>query len=243
MALRTFGEKNLLINELVDKYGITLRTIRYYEEYGLLNPTRNSSNIRVFSQTDVEKLELILLLKLIGFKLREVKNILKTDNSIILNKRLNARLTELDIEFNGLYKKRKLVLSVIDAFGNSNADKIKLPHKIDSRLYLNAKNERMLLMLSKTNDLIIELGKNLIPCAMGENSCIISFIRQLRQEIQTKFNVLLEQVRIMDNIEALSENEYRILQNDIVLIQKCVVASDINLQSEHIISNLKALVI
>ena len=61
------------ISDLSKEFDITTRTIRFYEEKGLLNPRRDSENgtARRYSNTDRVKLKLILRGKRLGFSLDE----------------------------------------------------------------------------------------------------------------------------------------------------------------------------
>lgn len=63
------------IGELSKKYGVTLRTLRFYEDKGLLSPQRDGTT-RLYARGDVTRLKLILLGRKVGFSLREVKQIL-----------------------------------------------------------------------------------------------------------------------------------------------------------------------
>ncbi|MGK0500084.1 MAG: DNA-binding transcriptional MerR regulator [Oceanicoccus sp.] len=63
------------ISELAQEFDITTRTIRFYEEKGLLSPNRNGSN-RVYSAGDRVKLKLILRGKRLGFTLQESRDII-----------------------------------------------------------------------------------------------------------------------------------------------------------------------
>ena len=62
------------ISELAAEFDITTRTIRFYEEKGLLRPARKGSN-RVYSAGDRVKLKLILRGKRLGFSLEESASI------------------------------------------------------------------------------------------------------------------------------------------------------------------------
>lgn len=64
------------ISELSAEFDITTRTIRFYEEKGLLNPRRNGS-ARVYSPADRTKLKLILRGKRLGFSLDESRSIIE----------------------------------------------------------------------------------------------------------------------------------------------------------------------
>jgi DNA-binding transcriptional MerR regulator len=59
------------ISDLAEEYGVTLRTLRHYEELGLLSPERVGS-ARVYHQRDRIRLELILRGKRLGFSLGEI---------------------------------------------------------------------------------------------------------------------------------------------------------------------------
>ncbi|MFJ7970381.1 MerR family DNA-binding transcriptional regulator [Psychrobacillus sp. NPDC096389] len=61
------------ISEVAKEFGVTTRTIRYYEEIGLLKPTRNEGNHRFYGPADLVKLKLIQRGKQFGFQLDEIK--------------------------------------------------------------------------------------------------------------------------------------------------------------------------
>ncbi|MBK7059000.1 MAG: MerR family DNA-binding transcriptional regulator [Rubrivivax sp.] len=63
------------IAELCAEFGITLRTIRFYEDKGLLKP-RRINGTRVYSRRDRARLALILRSKEIGASLEEIKHYL-----------------------------------------------------------------------------------------------------------------------------------------------------------------------
>jgi DNA-binding transcriptional MerR regulator len=62
------------ISALAAEFGVTLRTIRHYEELGLLSPQREGQH-RVFHPRDRVRLELILRGRRLGFSLAEISRI------------------------------------------------------------------------------------------------------------------------------------------------------------------------
>ncbi|WP_060678304.1 MerR family transcriptional regulator [Virgibacillus halodenitrificans] len=64
------------IAEVAAEFDVTTRTIRYYEEIGLLVPGRTTGNRRVFSKSDVARLKLIFRGKRYGFSLEEIKEMI-----------------------------------------------------------------------------------------------------------------------------------------------------------------------
>ena len=61
------------ISDVAKEFNVTTRTIRYYEELGLLKPIRNASNRRFYGAADCAKLKLIQRGKQYGFQLDEIK--------------------------------------------------------------------------------------------------------------------------------------------------------------------------
>jgi DNA-binding transcriptional MerR regulator len=62
------------IGELAREFGVTTRTIRHYEQEGLLTPVRNGQ-VRVFSRRDRVRLRLALRGKRLGFSLQEIREL------------------------------------------------------------------------------------------------------------------------------------------------------------------------
>lgn len=63
------------IGELSKEFDVTLRTLRFYEDKGLLTP-RRIGNTRLYSRADRGRLRLILLGKRVGLSLLDVKELL-----------------------------------------------------------------------------------------------------------------------------------------------------------------------
>lgn len=68
------------ISELAKHFGVTTRTIRYYEDQGMLAPKRQN-NIRIYDERDRVRLQLILRGKRLGFSLSEIRETLKLYDS------------------------------------------------------------------------------------------------------------------------------------------------------------------
>ncbi|HSO06028.1 MAG TPA: MerR family DNA-binding transcriptional regulator [Pelomicrobium sp.] len=62
------------ITELAKEFGVTTRTIRFYEDQGLLSPARDGRN-RVYSKRDRVRLKLTLRGKRLGFSLGDVREL------------------------------------------------------------------------------------------------------------------------------------------------------------------------
>ena len=63
------------IGDLSREFGVTTRTIRFYEDQGLLSPTRNGQS-RIYQARDRVRLKLILRGKRLGFSLKEINKLI-----------------------------------------------------------------------------------------------------------------------------------------------------------------------
>jgi DNA-binding transcriptional MerR regulator len=63
------------IGQLADEFGVTHRTIRYYEDLGLISPERRAT-VRIYHRRDRTRLNLILRGKRLGFPLEEIRTII-----------------------------------------------------------------------------------------------------------------------------------------------------------------------
>ncbi|ADU47751.1 MerR family transcriptional regulator [Intrasporangium calvum] len=62
------------IAQIADEFGVTHRTIRHYEDLGLVSPERRGTQ-RIFHRRDRTRLKLILRGKRLGFPLEEIRTI------------------------------------------------------------------------------------------------------------------------------------------------------------------------
>jgi len=65
------------IGEVAERVGLSLRTIRYYEEIGLIAPSaRSQGGFRLYLEADVARLQLVKDMKPLGFSLDEMRDLL-----------------------------------------------------------------------------------------------------------------------------------------------------------------------
>jgi DNA-binding transcriptional MerR regulator len=71
------GFHHMQIGEVAEQTGLSLRTIRYYEEVGLVSPSsRTTGGFRLYSDSDVARLRLVRRMKPLDFSLEEMKDVL-----------------------------------------------------------------------------------------------------------------------------------------------------------------------
>ena len=98
------NEAYLQIGEVADRTGVTQRTLRFYEEKGLLKPpTRMDGGFRLYSEDDVRRVDQIRRLQnLLGITLADIKEMVEAEEML---QELKAQYRpEADVE----EKKRQL---------------------------------------------------------------------------------------------------------------------------------------
>ncbi len=76
----TEGVKLYTIGDLAREFGVTLRTLRFYEDRGLLSPRRDGT-ARIYDARDRDRLSVILKGKQLGFTLTEIRAMLAEERS------------------------------------------------------------------------------------------------------------------------------------------------------------------
>ncbi len=69
-------DRALAISEMSERFDVTLRTLRFYEEKGLLNPVRKGAR-RFYGARDISRMRVILQAKKIGLTLAEIRRVIK----------------------------------------------------------------------------------------------------------------------------------------------------------------------
>ena len=95
-TLREAGPATYRIGELAAKVGMTERTIRYYEELGLLESVKRlEGGTRIYTDDDVRRLKFVRKLKMLGLSLQEMHELEGIYTRQRSNRTVLPRLIEL----------------------------------------------------------------------------------------------------------------------------------------------------
>ncbi len=107
-------EQLFRIGQIAKQFGVTLRTLRFYEDKGLINPKRIGTT-RLYSHRERTRLKLILLGRKIGFSLRDVKQMMDLYDPEGSNfRQLKVTLEKSERQLERLEKQRASINEAID---------------------------------------------------------------------------------------------------------------------------------
>lgn len=119
-----------IINKLVKirdvsiKYNISARTLRYYEDMGLIKSTRSDDYAyRLYDETAVGKLEQILVLRKLNISIKDIQRIFGTSGSEIVLEVLGRKVETIDEEVALLHELKEIVLDFIRQIKQSDFGK------------------------------------------------------------------------------------------------------------------------
>ncbi len=65
------------VRDAAERLNVTPRTLKYYEEKGLISPERSDGHYRLYSERDLEKFARILRMRSLGFSIQTISEILQ----------------------------------------------------------------------------------------------------------------------------------------------------------------------
>ena len=102
------------IKEVSSKYDITARTLRYYEDMGLLSSIRTDDYAyRMYDENAVRRLEQILILRKLNISIRDIQRIFNTSRSDVVLEVLGQKVQNIDDEVALLHELKEIVLDFI----------------------------------------------------------------------------------------------------------------------------------
>src|SRR5215204_7341396 len=99
------GAKLYTIGDLAREFGVTLRALRFYEDRGLLSPSREGT-ARIYDARDRARLSVILKGKQLGFTLTEIRAMVAEERGEIPAANLKLSLDQVDDQIAHLEQQR-----------------------------------------------------------------------------------------------------------------------------------------
>jgi DNA-binding transcriptional MerR regulator len=102
------------ISELSSKYKISARTLRYYEDMGLINSIRSENYAyRTYDESALKRLEQILILRKLNISIKDIQRIFNNADSSVILDVLEGKIHDIDEEVAILHELKEIVLAFI----------------------------------------------------------------------------------------------------------------------------------
>lgn len=113
------------IRDVSSKYDVTARTLRYYEDMGLLTSTRSDDYAyRMYDEKAIRRLEQILILRKLNISIKDIQRVFHTSGSDVVLEVLGKKVEKIDDEVSLLHELKEIVLDFIHEIEQANfADK------------------------------------------------------------------------------------------------------------------------
>lgn len=220
------------------KYGISKRTIKYYEEIGILKSYREEgSNYRIYDSYSLDRLEKILILRRLNFSINDICQILTSDNKraqeIFQNK-----LESIMDQINALTSLQSIVKAFLDMSNNVGIDNVNIYQLLSEQIYIHKKVERVINMSKYEGEILkVEIGKSLIPYA----NTFIDGIKALRSTLNESLKLEIPLIRLTDN-DLIGNSDYRIIFKNNVVIDKSLEENSISEEIPGLIKDLEKVI-
>lgn len=109
------------IKEVSHKYDVTARTLRYYEDMGLISSTRSEEYAyRMYDEEAVKRLEQILILRKLNISIKDIRRIFSTSGSEVVLEVLGKKVGDIDDEIALLHELKNIVLEFIEQINRAD---------------------------------------------------------------------------------------------------------------------------
>lgn len=101
------------ISQVAKNYGISVRTLRYYEQAGLIKSIRNDDNAyRFYDEATIKHLHFIIILRKLRVSIKQISDILNNQNASLAIEIFIRNISELDEEITSL----SVIKSILERF-------------------------------------------------------------------------------------------------------------------------------
>jgi len=102
------------ITDMTGSYGVSARTLRYYEDIGLLTSTRSDDYAyRLYDEAAVQRLEQILILRKLNVSIKDILRVFSAPGSEVVLEVLGKKVSDIDDEVALLHELKEVVLEFI----------------------------------------------------------------------------------------------------------------------------------
>ena len=226
------------IKAVSELYHISARTLRYYEEIGILKSHRKDSRYREYDEPQLRRLETILLLRRLSFSLYDITNLLLADGKSFCYA-LEAKIADSNQQLVEIREVNQLLKSFLGEMSNKPLSDLNAVDIIKEYTYLTQRTKRTVPMsLPHEEKNRVAIGRGIVADIINENSGnLTARIAELRSELVKELKIL-PQIRIYDSGD-LETNQVLVINNGVEIWRKNYDAASVAQCSDDIIIQIR----
>jgi len=222
------------IKEVSARFHISARTLRYYEEIGLLQSHRRGSRYREYDTAQLRRLETILLLRRLSFGLRDITDVLLEDGQGF-REALKRKIAESNGQLLEVREVNQLLKSLLSELETRPLSGLQAADILKEFTYLTKKTERtipMSLPFEEKNR--VAIGVDIVAEAVDEKAGdLIEKIKALRAELEARGRAL-PPIRVYDSGD-LEGSQALVVMNGAEVWRKNYSSAEVHLCSAEIV--------
>ena len=201
------------IGEFSEKTGISIPTLHYYDEIGLLRPEKKPfSGHRIYNYQDIITLQKILSLKFLGYSLDKIANLLHESSfTVELNEALSLHLQALEKEKESIEQSMtaiKRVIKLLEEVGEvDSALLFSLIHGIQME---NIQKEWM------EQPMLTEVVEGLSKKTEEEKATLDQTFIQFAKEVKQHYGKPVEDLKVQEMIKSYLEASFMFFGEDLM---------------------------
>lgn len=201
------------IGEFSEKTGISIRTLHYYDEIGLLQPEKHpTSGHRIYKHHDILSLQKIVSLKFLGYSLDEIADLLQESSfTVDLIKTLSLHMQALEEDKKRIEKSMQAIRRVIRLLEEEgevdSAVLFSLIHNVQTEKIQNEWMER-----HKLTDVVETLSEKTEEENIALDQTYIQFSRKVKQLC----GLPVEDPKVQEMLESYLRDTFAFLGEDLI---------------------------
>jgi len=190
------------INAAAKTYRVSARTLRFYEEAGLLTSHRKNASYREYDEAQMHRLGLIVLLRRLSFSVKDIEGLLLADGADF-RAALANRLRENERQLIVLRETDGLLRTLSAELAHNPAELLRADTLLNALVYLTNHTERMIPMKAPHEEPNrIALGQGIATELVSEQGGdLLRQIKQFRAESEARPHALPPVIRVYDSAD------------------------------------------
>ncbi len=207
------GKEQFTIGEFSAKTGISVRTLHYYDEIGLLKPEKYAiSGHRIYKIQDIITLQKIISLKFLGYSLEKAASLLDESSfTVSLNETLQLHLQALEEE------KEKLELSIKAI--KRIAALLKQEDEVDSSLLFTLIQAIQIENRQKEwmeKNQLAEIGESLFQKSEKETADLDKSFIQMAKDLKELYGRPVDDPQVQQMVAAYLQSSFAFIGEDVI---------------------------